>query len=102
LWPSARRGIHTYNRAPTAGLADGIVITPSHNPPDNGGFKYNPPNGGPGATSVTDRIQTRANDLLRGALKGVKRVLYEQALRAATTRRHDYPPPALRGGAVTV
>ena len=82
--------ILTYNRARTAGLADGIVITQSHNPPDNGGFKYNPPNGGPADTSVTDWIQTRANDLLRGALKEVKRVPYEQALRAATTHRHDY------------
>ena len=88
--PVVSHAILTHNRARTAGLADGIVITPSHNPPDNGGFKYNPPNGGPADTSVTDWIQTRANDLLRGALKDVKRVPYARALSAATTRRHDY------------
>ena len=88
--PVVSHAILTYNRARTEGLADGIVITPSHNPPDNGGFKYNPPNGGPAETSVTDWIQARANDLLRGGLKGVKRVPYERALRAATTSRHDY------------
>jgi phosphoglucomutase len=88
--PVVSHAILTYNRARTEGLADGIVITPSHNPPDNGGFKYNPPNGGPAETGVTDWIQARANDLLRGALKGVKRVPYERALRAPTTSRHDY------------
>jgi phosphoglucomutase len=88
--PVVSHAILTHNRARAAGLADGIVITPSHNPPDNGGFKYNPPNGGPADTSVTDWIQTRANGLLRGALNGVKRVPYAQALRAATTQRHDF------------
>jgi phosphoglucomutase len=88
--PLVSHVILTYNRVRTAVLADGIVITPSHNPPDNGGFKYNPPNGGPADTSVTDWIQTRANELLRGALKDVKRVPYARALRAATTYRHDY------------
>src|SRR6058998_1163473 len=90
--PAVSHAIVSYNRGRTmsGGLSDGIVITPSHNPPDNGGFKYNPPNGGPADTSVTDWIQTRANDLLRDALKDVKRVPYAQALRAVTTQRHDY------------
>ncbi|MEO8810260.1 MAG: alpha-D-glucose phosphate-specific phosphoglucomutase, partial [Rhodanobacter sp.] len=71
-------------------LADGIVITPSHNPPDNGGFKYNPPNGGPADTNVTGWIQTRANALLEANLQGVKRVPFAQARKAATTHDHDY------------
>ena len=72
------------------GLADGIVITPSHNPPDSGGFKYNPPNGGPADKDITGWIEARANGLLEHDLHGVKRVPFEQARRAATTHRHDY------------
>jgi phosphoglucomutase len=88
--PVLSHAILTYNRGRTRGLADGIVITPSHNPPESGGFKYNPPNGGPADTDVTGWIETRANDLLRDALRGVERMPYERALRAGTTHRHDY------------
>ncbi len=88
--PAVSHAIICYNKGRTAGFADGIVITPSHNPPDNGGFKYNPPNGGPADTDVTGWIQARANELLESALAGVKRMPYEKALRAATTHRHDY------------
>lgn len=88
--PAVSHAILTYNRGRDKGLADGIVITPSHNPPDNGGFKYNPPNGGPADTDVTGWIEARANVLLESALRGVKRIPYAQALRAATTHRHDY------------
>lgn len=88
--PAVSYAILTYNRGRDKGLADGIVITPSHNPPDNGGFKYNPPNGGPADTGVTEWIEARANVLLESALRGVKRIPYAQALRAATTHRHDY------------
>ena len=70
--------------------ADGIVITPSHNPPDDGGFKYNPPNGGPADTTVTKWIQDRANELIGKKLDGVKRISYARALTAGTTHRHDY------------
>ena len=84
------RAIIVYNRGRESGLADGVVITPSHNPPSDGGFKYNPPNGGPADTDITDAIQGRANELLRGGNKGVKRVAYEQALRASTTHQQDY------------
>ncbi|MGB6513657.1 MAG: phosphoglucomutase, alpha-D-glucose phosphate-specific, partial [Mycobacterium sp.] len=79
-----------YNRNRDSGLADGIVITPSHNPPDNGGFKYNPPNGGPADNDVTDWIEARANAFLKNALHGVKRIAFERAQRAATTHRHDF------------
>jgi phosphoglucomutase len=88
--PAVSHAILVYNRGRTAGLADGIVITPSHNPPDNGGFKYNPPNGGPADTDVTGWIEARANELLRSGLQGVKRMPFEKALHAATTHRHDY------------
>jgi phosphoglucomutase len=88
--PVISHAILTYNRERTSGLADGIVITPSHNPPDDGGFKYNPPNGGPAETGITSWIETKANALLEGSLQGVKRVAYERALRATTTHRHDY------------
>ena len=88
--PAVSHAILTHNRGRTAGLADGIVVTPSHNPPEDGGFKYNPPNGGPADAVVTDRIGADANALLRRRLQGVKRVPVEQALRAATTHRHDY------------
>ncbi len=88
--PTVSHAILTYNRVRKTGLADGIVITPSHNPPHDGGFKYNPPNGGPADTTVTDWIQARANEFLESGLAGVKRIPYEKALRAATTHRHDY------------
>jgi phosphoglucomutase len=88
--PTVSHAILTYNRGRTSGVADGIVITPSHNPPDSGGFKYDPPSGGPAETEITRWIQTKANELLEGDLKGVQRVLYERALRASTTHRHDY------------
>ena len=88
--PAVSHAIVCYNKGRTSGFADGIVITPSHNPPDNGGFKYNPPNGGPADTDVTRWIEARANELLESGLDGVKRLPYESALRAATTHRHDY------------
>ncbi len=88
--PAVSHAILTYNRERTSGLADGIVVTPSHNPPEDGGFKYNPPNGGPADAVVTDQIGGEANALLQRGLQGVKRVPVERALRAATTHRHDY------------
>ena len=88
--PVISHAILTYNHGRTTGLADGIVITPSHNPPHDGGFKYNPPNGGPAGTFVTGWIEAKANELLEAQLSGVKRIPYAQALRATTTHRHDY------------
>jgi phosphoglucomutase len=88
--PVVSHAILVYNRGRTTGLADGIVMTPSHNPPDNGGFKYNTPNGGPADTSVTKWIEALANDLLEAGVDGIKRIPYERALRAETTHRHDY------------
>ena len=82
--------ILAYNRGRANGLADGIVITPSHNPPDNGGFKYNPPNGGPADNDVTGWIESRANTLLENSLKNVKRISFDKAQRAPTTHRHDF------------
>lgn len=91
--PAVSHAILTYNRGRTSGLADGVVITPSHNPPDDGGFKYNPPSGGPADTSTTKWIQDRANQLLRGGLKEVRRMPLARALAAATTHEHDYVGP---------
>jgi phosphoglucomutase len=88
--PVISHAILTYNRGRKKGLADGIVITPSHNPPHDGGFKYNPPSGGPAGNAVTGWIEAKANALLEARLKGVKRIPHAQALRAATTHRHDY------------
>jgi phosphoglucomutase len=88
--PAVSHAILCYNRARQSGLADGIVITPSHNPPDAGGFKYNPPNGGPADTDVTGWIQARANQLIAARLAGVRRISVEQALRSPGTHRHDY------------
>ncbi|HZO21994.1 MAG TPA: phosphoglucomutase, alpha-D-glucose phosphate-specific, partial [Steroidobacteraceae bacterium] len=88
--PALSHAILTYNHGRQSGLADGIVVTPSHNPPPDGGFKYNPPNGGPADKDVTGWIETRANELLGAGLQGVKRIGYEQALRAATTHRYDF------------
>ncbi|RDI99430.1 alpha-D-glucose phosphate-specific phosphoglucomutase [Dyella solisilvae] len=88
--PAISHAILTHNRGRTAGLADGIVVTPSHNPPDGGGFKYNPPNGGPADTDVTGWIQKRANALIESGLRDVRRTPYAQALRASTTHEHDF------------
>ena len=88
--PVISHAILTYNRGRKTGFADGIVITPSHNPPDDGGFKYNPPNGGPAETDVTKWIESTANQFLESALQGIKRMPFEQALRASTTYRHDF------------
>jgi phosphoglucomutase len=88
--PAISHAILTYNRGRKTGLADGIVITPSHNPPADGGFKYNPPNGGPADTDVTNWIQATANQFLANALQGIKRIPFEQALRVSTTHRHDF------------
>jgi phosphoglucomutase len=88
--PVISHAILSFNRGRTAGLADGIVITPSHNPPDSGGYKYNPPSGGPAGSDVTGRIEAMANAYLEDRLRGVKRMPFEQALRAATTHRHDF------------
>lgn len=91
--PAISHAILTYNRGRTSGLADGIIITPSHNPPEDGGFKYNPTNGGPADTDVTSWVQDRANAILRGGNREVKRLAYEAALRAGTTHRHDFITP---------
>jgi phosphoglucomutase len=88
--PAISHAILVHNRGRTKGLADGIVVTPSHNPPADGGFKYNPPNGGPADTNVTGWIQERANALLAAGLAGVRRMPFERALRQATTREHDF------------
>ena len=91
--PAISHAILTHNRrlsGPSSGQADGIVVTPSHNPPDNGGFKYNPPNGGPAGTEITRWIETTANAFLEHHLEGVRRITSAQALRANTTHRHDF------------
>jgi phosphoglucomutase len=90
--PVISRAILAYNRGRPNGLADGVVITPSHNPPADGGFKYNPPTGGPADTAITQRIQDRANELLRGGNKDAQRIAYEAAMKADTTHLHDYVP----------
>jgi phosphoglucomutase len=88
--PVISHAIITYNQGRGTGLADGIVITPSHNPPHDGGIKYNPPNGGPAQSSITRWIEAKANEFLKNNLKGVKRISFEKALKASTTHRHDY------------
>jgi phosphoglucomutase len=88
--PAVSHAILRYNSGRASGLADGIVITPSHNPPDDGGFKYDPPHGGPADSHVTKWIEAKANDFLRSGLEGVKRTLFAQALRASTTHHYDY------------
>ena len=88
--PAISLAILMYNRGRKTGLADGIVITPSHNPPHDGGFKYNPPNGGPAEESITGWIEAQANKFLENGLKGVKRISSQKALRASTTHRYDY------------
>jgi len=88
--PVISHAILTYNRDRKTGLADGIVITPSHNPPEDGGFKYNPPHGGPADSDVTTWIEQQANTLLADDLRGIQRISYEKARRASTTHQHDY------------
>ena len=88
--PAISHAILTYNRGRKTGPADGIVITPSHNPPHDGGFKYNPPHGGPAERVVTNWIEAKANEFLKNGLTGVKRIPFERALRSSTTHRHDY------------
>ena len=91
--PVVSHAILTYNRDRKDGLADGIVITPSHNPPDNGGFKYNPPEGGPADTAVTSWIENRANAMLREGCREVKRISFERALHSDHIRSYDYIKP---------
>lgn len=91
--PVISHAILTHNRGKKQGLADGVVITPSHNPPQDGGFKYNPPSGGPADTETTRVIENRANEILGSGLKDVKRMPYEMALRADTTHNYDYLTP---------
>jgi phosphoglucomutase len=94
--PVISRAILVYNRGRSEHLADGIIITPSHNPPEDGGLKYNPPNGGPADTDVTRWVEDRANELLRADNAGVKRVPYSRALQAATTHQEDFISPYVR------
>src|SRR5262249_28915881 len=94
--PVISHAILVYNRRRKQNLADGIVVTPSHNPPEDGGFKYNPPNGGPADTDVTRWIENRANELLRGNNAGVKRVPFNSAIKAATTHQEDFVLPYVR------
>src|ERR1700688_992676 len=94
--PVISRAILVYNRGRKEHFADGIVITPSHNPPEDGGVKYNPPNGGPADTDATHWIEGRANDLLRSGNAGVKRVGYTEALSASTTHYEDFVLPYVR------
>ena len=91
--PVVSHAILSYNRGRTGARADGIVITPSHNPPEDGGIKYNPSNGGPADTAVTGWIERRANELLEAGLRGAKRIPYEKAVRSPGTRMHDYVEP---------
>ena len=94
--PVVSRAILAHNRGRKDRLADGIVVTPSHNPPEDGGFKYNPPNGGPADTDVTRWVEDRANELLRGGNAGVRRMPYEAALKAASTRQEDLVHPYVK------
>ena len=91
--PVISHAILTYNKGRSEGLSDGVVITPSHNPPCDGGFKYNPPSGGPAGTDITSVIQDRANEILRDGLNDVKRISYSKALQLETTVEYDYITP---------
>ena len=88
--PVVSHAIITYNHGRSTGLADGIVVTPSHNPPDDGGFKYNPPHGGPAGKEITSVVEAAANGFIKNDLAGVRRIGYQAALKASTTHRHDY------------
>ena len=88
--PALSHAILTYNKGRTSGFADGVVVTPSHNPPGDGGFKYNPPNGGPADTDITKWVQDRANELLRDGLRGVRRIPFARARAADTTGTYDF------------
>ncbi|MEY9875051.1 phosphoglucomutase [Streptacidiphilus sp. MAP12-33] len=88
--PAVSHAILTHNRGRTTGLADGVVVTPSHNPPADGGFKYNPPSGGPAGSDATAWIQDRANEIIAGGMKDVRRIPYARALTAPGTGRHDF------------
>src|SRR5579884_1578556 len=94
--PVISHPILVYNKGRTEHRGDGIVITPPHNPPEDGGFKYNPPNGGPADTDITNWVQDRANALLRAGNKDVKRIPYESALKASTTHADDFLLPYVR------
>src|SRR5262249_27267451 len=94
--PVVSRAILVHNRGRNDHFADGIVITPSHNPPEDGGFKYNPPNGGPADTDITNWVQDRANALLHAGNKDVKRIPYESALKANTTHQEDFVLPYVK------
>jgi phosphoglucomutase len=91
--PVISRAILTHNKGRDSGLADGVVITPSHNPPEDGGFKYNPPNGGPADTDITSVIERAANGFLEDGLRGIKRIPYDRARKSACVHRHDYIGP---------
>lgn len=91
--PVISHAILAYNHGRKGGLADGVVITPSHNPPEDGGFKYNPPEAGPADTETTRAIENRANEILKGRLRSIKRISLEKALRATTTQEYDYVSP---------
>lgn len=91
--PGISHAILTYNKDKTSAMADGIVVTPSHNPPDNGGIKYNPPNGGPADTNITKWVADKANVFLKNGNKEVKRIPFAKALKAKTTHNHDYVKP---------
>lgn len=94
--PAVSRAILCYNRGRTTGLSDGIVITPSHNPPDNGGFKYNPPDGGPAGDDITGWVALKANELLANGNRDVLRIPYERALKASTTHDFDFLRPYVK------
>ena len=94
--PVISYAILTYNRGRKHGLADGVVITPSHNPPQDGGFKYNPPSGGPAGPEITKVVQVRANEIIRGGMKAVKRMPFEKAIHAATSQAVDFSAPYIQ------
>ena len=91
--PVISHAILTWNKGRSSGLADGVVITPSHNPPRDGGYKYNPPEGGPAGTETTTNIQNRANEILKDGLKAVRRIPFDRAMKAACVEHYDYIRP---------